>query len=192
MEAIKCPDPKNLISQFYSMLLLPQATTSAYALKTRWEGEMGPVADKEWSEALDTCKLVSPKLSELLTQVFIIHRSYLTPLRISKYKRDQSSNCPMCNQATGTFYHLLWQCSKIQTFWTQVIWFLHDTMGSPITLQPKPCLLGIFPEPELNKFTKIFVYETLFSAKKVIARVWMRPIPPELSHWIVEVNNTLP
>lgn len=55
-------------------------------------------------------------------------------------------------------------------------------MGSPITVQPKSCLLGIFPEPELDKFTKIFLLETLFSARKVIARVSM----------IVEVNNTLP
>lgn len=64
MEALKCPDPKKLISQFYIMLTLPQATTSAYALKSRWEGEVGTLADDEWSDALDTCKLVSPKLSD--------------------------------------------------------------------------------------------------------------------------------
>lgn len=98
----------------------------------------------------------------------------------------------VCNQTTGTFYHLQWQCSTIQTFWTQVIRFLHDTMGFPITLQPKLCLLGIFPEPELDTFTKIFLNETLFSAKKFIARVWMRPNPPELSYCIAEVNNALP
>lgn len=65
-------------------------------------------------------------------------------------------------------------------------------MGSPITVQPKSYLLGIFPEPELDKFTKIFLHETLFSTRKVKARVWMRPTPPEFSQWIVEVNNTLP
>lgn len=77
MKAIKCPDPKKIISQFYSMLSLPQATMSAYALKNRWEGEMWPVADEEWS---DTCKLVSPKLSDRLTRSLyctdhISHRS---------------------------------------------------------------------------------------------------------------------
>lgn len=72
----------------------------------------------------------------------------------------------------------------------QVVQFLHDNMGSPITVQPKSCLFEIFPEPELDKFTKISLHETLFSARKVAARVWMRPTPPELTHWIVEVNNT--
>lgn len=116
MEAIKCPDPKKLISQFYGMPLLPRATMTAHALKARWEDELGPMEDEEWSEALDTCKLVSPKLSDRLTQIFILHRQYLTPLKIARYRPSQPTSCPMCNQATGTFYHLLWQCSRITTF----------------------------------------------------------------------------
>lgn len=142
LEAIKCPDPKKLISQFYSMLSLPQAAETAYILKARWEGEIGPLQVEEWSKALDTCKLVSSKLSDHLTQIFILHRLYLTPLKIARYRPNQATSCPMCCQATGSFY--LWQCSKMQTYWTQVVQFLHDTMGSPITVQPKPCLLGIF------------------------------------------------
>lgn len=192
MEAVKCPDPKKLISQFYSMLTIPQATSSAYALKTRWEGEVGTLADDEWSDALDACKLVSPRLSDRLTQLFMIHRAYLTPLRLSKYREGQSTMCIICNQATGTFFHLLWQCPQIQAYWVQVVRFLHDTMGSPVTLQPKLCLLGILSDPEINKFQKVFVHETLFSARKVIARAWMRPNPPEFPHWLAEVNNTLP
>lgn len=192
LAAVKCPDPKKLISQFYSMLTLPQATSSAYALKTRWEGELGPLEDSEWSDALDTCKLVSPKLSDRLTQIFITHRAYLTPLRVSKYKSNQSTDCKMCSQAVGTYFHLLWQCPKIQAFWMQVVQFLHDKMGSPITLQPKPCLLGIFPDPDFDKFTKIFLHETLFSARKIIARSWMRPTPPEFVQWLIEINTVLP
>lgn len=192
MAAIKFPDPKKLISQFYAMLTIPRATVLAYALKSRWEGEIGTLEDDEWSDALDTCKLVSPKISDRLTQIFITHKAYLTPLRVSRYKSSQSANCPMRTQAIGTTFHLLWQCPKIQQFWTQVVKFLHDTMGSPIMLQPKQCLLGTFPDPELNKFTKIFLHESLFSARKVIARVWMRPTPPEFSQWVIEVNNVLP
>lgn len=97
----------------------------------------------------------------------------------------------MCTHAVGTFFHLLWKCSKIQAFWIQVVRFLHNTMGSPITCQPKPCLLGIFLDPEFNKFTKLILNETLFSAQKVIARVWMRPNPPEISHWIAEERKSM-
>lgn len=103
VEVIRSSHPKKLISIFYNMLVLPLSSTSVYALKSSWEGDMGTT---EWSEALDTCKLVSPKLSDHLTQIYIVHRSYLTPLRISRYKRDQSANCPMCEQEVGNCYHL--------------------------------------------------------------------------------------
>lgn len=187
MEVIKSTDTKKRISHFYNMLSLPQASTSVYALKTRWEGDLGSTKDEEWSEVSDTCKLVSPKL---LTQTFTLHRSYLTPL--SRYKQDHSINCPMCNQETGTFYHLIWNWPRVHGYWTQKVQFLHDNMGSPLTLHPKPCLLGIFPELDMDKFTKNFFNKTLFSVRKVIAMLWMRPNPPELTNWIVEVNNTLP
>lgn len=37
--------------------------------------------DVEWEDVLESCKLVSPKLTNCLTQLYILHRSYLTPLR---------------------------------------------------------------------------------------------------------------
>lgn len=97
----------------------------------------------------------------------------------------------MCIQASGTFYHLILDCPKVQDFWAQIVQFLHDTMGSPITLNPKSCLLGIYPEPDINKFIKIFLDETLFSARKTIPGQWMRPTPPEFKMWLMEVNNGL-
>lgn len=98
----------------------------------------------------------------------------------------------MCNQETGTFYHLIWRCPRVQGYCTQVVQFLYDIMGSPLTLHPEPCLLGIYPEPEMNKFTKIFLNETLFSERKVLARQWMRTDSAEFSTWVAEVNNSLP
>lgn len=180
MAVICSLDPKKLISTFYNILLTPSASRSAYTLKTRWEEDIGVVEDEEWGEDLDNYKLVSPKLSDCLTQMYIVHRAYLTPLRVSRFKQDQTANCGMCKQVTGTFYHLLWDCPRVQGFWTQIVQFLHDTMGSPITLNPKSCLLGIYPEPDINKFTKVFLNETSFSARKTIARHWMKHTPPRV------------
>lgn len=168
-------DPKKLISTFYNMLLMLSASRSAFALKTRWQEDIGVIEDEECSKALDHCKLVSPKLSDRLTQIYITDWAYLTPLRVSRYKQDQTANCAMCNQVTGTFYHLILDCPRIQGFFTQIVQFLHDTM------HPKPCLLGIYPEPDINKFTKIFLHERLFSTRKIIAKQWMKPTPLSLT-----------
>lgn len=58
----------------------------------------------------------------------------------------------------------------------KVVTFLHDIMGSPIALDPKQCLLGIFSDT-VDKFTKTFLHEALFSVRKIIARKSMRPSP---------------
>lgn len=188
---IKDTDPKKLISCFYNMLTIPIATKITYGLKSRWERDLGNLENEEWEEALDTCKEVSPKLSDRLTQLNIIHRTYLTPHRIARYKHNCPTVCPMCKSTESSFYHLLWSCPQIQGLWKQIVTFLHDNMGSPVTLDPKQCLLGVFPSP-MEKYTKVFLQETLFSCRKIIARKWMRPLPPEIKEWKAEVNGTLP
>lgn len=64
--------------------MLPAATALAYQFKSRWEMDMGDVIDEDWEEVLATCKSVSPKLSDRLTQFYILHRSYLTPIHLSR------------------------------------------------------------------------------------------------------------
>lgn len=97
----------------------------------------------------------------------------------------------MCGRETGTFFHLLWTCPKIKGFWEQIVAFLHDIMGSPLALDPKQCLFGIVPDT-IDKYTKTILYETLFAARKVIAKKWMRQESPKVVEWKVEINNTLP
>lgn len=65
-------------------------------------------------------------------------------------------------------------------------------MGSPVQLEPKVCVLGLLPDITIDKFSAIFLYETLFCARKLVARHWMRAIPPTFQDWIKVVNTSLP
>lgn len=100
--------------------------------------------------------------------------------------------CNMCLLAPGSFYHLIWSCPKIQSYWLQVIQFLHDIMGTPVGLDPKLCLLGLLPDADVDKYLAIFISESLFLARKVIAKVWMQAVPPTLQNWKKDINDTLP
>lgn len=53
MVIIHSQHPKKLISAFYAvcMLLMPSATKLAYALKNRWEEDVGEIGDEEWGKA---------------------------------------------------------------------------------------------------------------------------------------------
>lgn len=154
-----------------------------------WWGEL---EDDEWDDAIDTCKRVSTKLSDHLTQLYIMHRSYLTPLQLAKYKPDQNPLCPRCDSPSSTLFQLLWSCPAVQDHWSHIVKFIHDEMGSPLKLCPKQCLLGVFPDPDSDKSHKIFLQETMFIARLLIARKWLQATPPTFQEWILAVNNVLP
>ena len=56
-------------------------------------------------------------------------------------------------------------------------------MGSPVVLDPKLCILGLLPDVEVDKYHTIFIFETLFLARKVIAQRWMQNVPPTVQLW---------
>lgn len=185
-------DPKKLISLLYTQLLTPKATTHAYQLKSNWETDLGEIEDEEWGNILETSKKVSPKLSDWLTHRYILHKSYITPSRLYKYKLDADSTCPRCGDTNSTFYHLIWSCPPIHHYWSQVIKFLHDHMGSPLMRCPRQCKLGLLPLPEEEKYLTIFLQETLFIARMQITQLWLRTISPTVQQWKRAVNLTLP
>lgn len=127
---------------------------------------MGDLEDDDWGEVLETPRLVSPKMSDRLTQTYNTHIAYLTLQRLAKFCPSHSSMCPRCLIYVGTFDHLLWQCPRIQGYWSQVVQFLHDQMGSPVSLDPKQCLLGLYTD--IDKYTLQFLHEILFSERKLI------------------------
>lgn len=192
MDIVLGEDSRKLISLIYTYLMSPMAESTALQLKSSWESDLGALSDEDWKEALSNCKTVSPKLSDRLTNLYILHRSYLTPYRISKYRLGHNPNCPSCNYPNASFFHLKWACPSIQGFWTQVIRFLHDRMGSPVSLCPRQCLLGLLSLPDNEKYLNTLLQETLFLARMQIARTWMRGPPPTLQQWIRAVNITLP
>lgn len=78
-----------------------------------------------------------PQISDRTIQLYIIHGTYPTPPRIARFQPTCNPGCLLWDLTPGSFYHLIWAGPVIPTFWIQVICFLHDQMGSPITLEPK-------------------------------------------------------
>lgn len=51
-----------------------------------------------------------------LMHLYILHRTYLTPICMAKYKPDHNPLCPRCGSPSSTFFHLIWACSVIPFF----------------------------------------------------------------------------
>lgn len=191
LDVIMGPEPQKLISNLYYTIRLPRITTVIQKAKIEWEKDVGDISNTDWDEILENVK-TSPKLSDRLTQLYIVHQAYMTPKRLARFQSSQSPTCSYCTDGPSTFYHLIWECPTLQIYWTQVIKFLHDKMGSPVVLDPKLCILGLLPDTDIDKFHATFIHKTLFMARKVIARVWMQSTAPALSIWKRDINNTLP
>lgn len=63
--------------------------------------------------------------------------------------------------------------------------------GPPLTLCPKQCTLGVFPDPDSDKFLYTFLQESLFMARLLISQTWLRAPPPTVQDWIAAVNAVL-
>lgn len=192
VEVITGAEPSKLISTLYLALRARSVADIVNTAKNRWEGDIGPVEDEDWDEVLENVKKTSPRLPERMTQLYIIHKSYLTPARLAKFSQNQDTHCPRCMSPISSFFHLIWSCPAIQTYWNQIITFLHDDMGSPVQVEPRVCILGLLPDVTIDKFTATFIYESLFCARKLVAKHWMRASPPTFRDWIKMVNLSLP
>lgn len=73
----------------------------------------------------------------------------------------------ICMTQEGFFYLLMWPCPIVQTYWPEIVNFLHGHIGSPLFLDPKLCLLGLLPDPNMVNFQTIFLHETIFYGKLI-------------------------
>lgn len=89
-------------------------------------------------------------------------------------------------------FHLLWSCPQVNSFWEQVFKVLNDVMGSPIPLCLKACVLLPNPENFYFHYSYTCFVESVYSAKKAIARTWLSPWSPAFSEWLNMINIALP
>lgn len=136
--------------------------------------------DEEWSEALEAPTMVSPSINNRLSQLYILHRSYLTPTRLFRMGRLPHSTFHRCSVDNADLWHLIWECRPNKVFWTNVLAVLSKMVPVEIPLCPKLCILGIIDDESWSHHDRIFLRETLFLARQAIALRWMGDSSPSL------------
>lgn len=72
-----------------------------------------------------------------------------------------------------------------------VIDIVNRVFHTPITLNPKACVLGYLDEEAYPLEIRTLVNLLLFLAHKLIALKWLSPHPPTLEEWHTNVNMIL-
>lgn len=125
-------------------------------------------------------------------QTTFLYRSYYTPCLLFRLNRLPSAVCYRCSSADGTFYHIMWECPPIGTFWSEVTTFISSITQIPNVCNPLRCLLGYIDDEFLSKSTQFFLRIVLFIAKKSITMQWKSPTPPTIILWLTFFNQALP
>lgn len=112
-----------------------------------------------------------------------------TPQRLASIYPQHDPMSTRCYMEPGTFWHMVWSCSKIWPYWEAVAETLSDISGLTITLI---LLLSHLKVVEGDRYAKLCLTFTLFYARREILIRWKSVEPPTRASWLQTVNAVLP
>ncbi|OCT72093.1 hypothetical protein XELAEV_18035067mg [Xenopus laevis] len=87
---------------------------------------------------------------------------------------------------------MVWDCTQIQHFWTEIADYITQLMAMPVEFHPKVLLLNYLQDTLTSRAERTLLTFLLFHAKRAIAIKWKDENPPTLSYWTALVEQTLP
>lgn len=100
-----------------------------------------------------------------LVQLKILHRIYYTRVTLHKIGKADSTLCLRRCGAVGTFYHILWECPIILTYWETIMRIITQFNGVTVQPEPKRCLLNLWEPTDLNHAAHYWVMLGMMFAK---------------------------
>lgn len=164
------------LSALYSHLV-GMDTSKVSQLFLVWQGDIPSLVDDNWEEGIQQYLPLVISARDRFVQLKILHRAYFSPQRLAKIYRDSNSLCPKCTSEEGSFFHVVWACRRIQTFWREVVATVSSVSGLSVQCDPIPLSLGVVDNLAGPKSKKLFVFYAAFYARKVILLQWKGPTP---------------
>lgn len=131
--------------------------------------------------------MVFLSLTQRLSQLFVIHRSYGTPIQLHRWNRKEDSDC---HNASADLLHFLWRCPKLVHHWHLIIDTINRAFQVNLIKDPLMCALGFLDEEVFPPTVRIPLSILLFLSRKCIASKCLSPIPPTLEECQSQINST--
>lgn len=124
-------------------------------------------------------------------QTTFLYWSYYIPCLLFGLGKLPSAACAKYSIVDGTFFHMVWECPPIRTFWSEVMAFLSSLTQQPNICNPLRCLLGYIDDDSISHSIKLYMHLVIFYSKKSIPCDGNHS-PPTVSSWTALVNQTIP
>lgn len=122
---------KKAISLIYKKIINNQPDPMV-SLKDRWETDLGTLDETDCQEALAPPREVAIPSKLRLIQLKILHQTHYTRTLIYKLGATDTPLCLReCGQS-GIFFHTIWKCPKIMTYWEAIMNIISQVTGSTL------------------------------------------------------------
>lgn len=106
-------------------------------------------------------------------------RTYITPVKLSRWSPSIPDTCIKCLEEKGTLYHCVWECPKLNEYWKTVVEALSEVVGVKVPHQTKLCILGIYPSSfSVTSKQMTLIDLGLLQARRTIACLGRKRIYP--------------
>lgn len=118
----------------------------------------------------------------------ILHRWYITPMRLHTMNSTLSPLCWRNCHINGNLLHVMWHCKVLKKIWTDVFSLISDTTNSQCNPSPELALLCLEIDSFPYTHRKVVVH-ILFAARISIAAKWNSTTPPDIKEVIERVKS---
>ena len=183
---------RGLVSLFYGTLISHEKESSKDRLEA-WKVDIGEdILEEDWEMACLKAQQNTINTKLKLLQYKWLMRTYITPVKLNKICPNIPDICCKCLEEKGTLFHCVWKCSKIQSFWQNVMQVISQMVGKNVPLQAKLCILGIYPENlVVNSKQSVLIDFGLLQARRLIALFWKNIQLPSVKLWLKEIATYL-
>lgn len=189
---LRMPELMRNASTFYKLM-----ADSLYGhynyLKGIWERDLNSnIQEEVWKDMVFNAGWPVRDALSKFTHYKVIHRYYYTPVKLHRMGLMKDNLCWKCQNDTGSYLHLLWECPMVFPFWKQVIKTIGEWLDKPLPESPQLCLLGdrsLLP-PEVSKAESALALAGFISAVRIILRHWKSHVRPGLTDWLKLMTDT--
>ena len=86
----------------------------------KWNKNIG-ISAKDWLKSFHFLKITTSDTKLHWFQIRILHNILTTNRTVSKFMLNQTDMCEFCGSHSETIQHLMWNCTKVQHFWNELI-----------------------------------------------------------------------
>ncbi len=141
-------------------------------------------SDSEWTEVCVRAQNVSINTRFKQLQYNWVMRTYITPEKLNKFNPNVPDVCFKCQKYKGTFFHCVWGCDVIRTFWQKVMTLISSIISKPIPVTPEICVpVGI----SVSKMIDI----RLVLARRFIAFHWKKIEGSSIGPWLKDLSHCI-